>query len=190
MPKLPERIDDIAGLRFAAWIRESTKGQYDRYGPDSQQREITDFAERYGLVDTGLIWTPAQSGKTVWQSSEMAAMLDAARAGAFDVLLIGYFDRWQRNLRRFLELIEDGLHASGVALVMCDSRLLSSDPRDWQRMKEQANRAEDYSLDMGYKIADGYKAKWHKYDDPPGKAPLGYSREGDNSLLAIACLSP
>ena len=38
---------------------------------------------------------------------------------------------------------------------------------------------------MGYKIADGYKAKWHKYDDPPGKAPLGYSREGDSSLLAI-----
>ena len=37
-------------------------------------------------------------------------MLAAAKAGEFDLLLIGYSDRWQRNLRRTLELLEDSLH--------------------------------------------------------------------------------
>jgi hypothetical protein len=36
----------------------------------------------------------------------MADMLAAATAGSFDFLLTGYFDRWQRNLRRTLELVE------------------------------------------------------------------------------------
>jgi hypothetical protein len=45
-------------------------------------------------------------------------MLAAAKAGAFDVLLTGYFDRWQRNSRRTLELVEDHLDPSGVAWVI------------------------------------------------------------------------
>ena len=68
----------------------------------------------------------------------MTEMLAEARAGAFDMLLAGYSDRWQRNLRRTLELLEDGLHPAGVALVMCDRRILSSDPQDWDELISEA----------------------------------------------------
>ena len=125
--------------------RESTAGQYDRYGPASQREQQDRFIERHGLVDTGLVFQVAHSGTTVWRSATMTEMLDGARAGSFDLLLAGYSDRWQRNLRRTLELLEDGLHPAGVALVMCDRRILSSDPHDWDELISEAAGAEKYS---------------------------------------------
>ena len=53
LKRLPRSVDDIRGLRVARWIRESTAGQYDRYGPASQREQQDRFIERHGLVDTG-----------------------------------------------------------------------------------------------------------------------------------------
>lgn len=183
--RLPRSVEDLAGLRAARWVRESTAGQYDRYGPESQHEQMNRFVERSGLVDTGTVYAIAQSGRTVWRSNTMADMLAAARAGAFDVLLTGYFDRWQRNLRRTLELIEDHLHPSGVAWVMCDRRLLSSDPRDWDQMVTEAHEAERYSRRLSERISDGYAAKFRTHADPGGWAPLGFVRTPREHVLAI-----
>ena len=90
----------LARWALARWIRESTAGQYDRYGPASQREQQDRFIERHGLVDTGLVYQVAHSGTTVWRSPTMTDMLAEARVGAFDLLLAGYSDRWQRNLRR------------------------------------------------------------------------------------------
>ncbi len=106
----------------------------------------------------------------------MTEMLAEARAGAFDLLLAGYSDRWQRNLRRTLELLEDGLHPAGVALVMCDRRILSSDPHDWDELISEAAGAEKYSRRLSERITDGYAAKFDHRDDPGGHAGLGFRR--------------
>lgn len=145
MRRLPRSLDEIGGLRVARWIRESTAGQYDRFGPASQREQQDRFIERHGLTDTGLVYQVAQSGTTVWRSPTMAAMLEAAKAGAFDLILAGYSDRWQRNLRRTFELLEDHLHPAGVGLVMCDRKILSSDPHDWDELVAEATGAERYS---------------------------------------------
>lgn len=166
-------------------MRESTEGQYDRYGPESQHEQMDRFVERYGLVDTKIVYSVAQSGRTVWRSNTMAEMLSAAKAGSFDVLLTGYFDRWQRNLRRTLELIEDHLHPSGVAWVMRDRRLMSSDPRDWDQMVTEAHEAERYSRRLGERITDGYAAKFRRLADPGGWAPLGFVRIPPAFVLRI-----
>jgi len=110
--RLPRTLDDIRGLRVARWIRESTTGQFDRFGPASQREQQDRFIERHVLADTGLTFQVAHSGTTVWRSPTMTEMLAEAKAGAFDLLLAGYSDRWQRNLRRTLELLEDGLTRS------------------------------------------------------------------------------
>ncbi|MCJ7712489.1 MAG: recombinase family protein [Chloroflexi bacterium] len=94
-------------------------------------------------------------------------MLAEARAGSFDLLLAGYSDRWQRNLRRTLELLEDGLHPAGVALVMCDRRILSSDPQDWDELISEAAGAEKYSRRLSERITDGYAAKFDHHDRRP-----------------------
>src|SRR4051812_8863028 len=160
LKRLPRSLDDIRGLRVARWIRESTKGQYDRYGPASQREQQDRFIERHGLADTGLLYEVAQSGSTVWQSRAMSQMLADATAGRFDLLLAGYSDRWQRNLRRTLELLEDSLHPAGAALVMCDRRILSSDPHDWDELVAEATGAERYIRRLTEKVTDGYAAKF------------------------------
>ncbi len=103
----------------------------------------------------------------------MAEMIESAQAGAFDLLLTGYSDRWQRNLRRTLELLEDGLHPAGVALVMCDRRIVSSDPRDWDELISEAHQADKYSRRLGERITDGYAAKFQRLGDQAGNAPWG-----------------
>ena len=106
----------------------------------------------------------------------MATMLDDLRAGRFDLLLTGYSDRWQRNLRRTLELLEDDLHPNGVALVMCDRKILSSDPSDWDELISEAAGAEKYSRRLSERITEGYAAKFDQERDPGGHAGLGFRR--------------
>ena len=185
MKRLPRSLDDIRGLRVARWIRESTAGQYDPYGPASQREQQDRFIERHGLVDTGLTFQVAHSGTTVWRSPTMNEMLLEAKAGGFDLLLAGYSDRWQRNLRRTLELLEDGLHPAGVALVMCDRRILSSDPHDWDELVAEAAGAERYSRRLSERITEGYEQKFDKEGDPGGHAGLGFRRSSERHTLEI-----
>ncbi len=176
MSRLPTSPDALGGLRAARWIRESTPGQFDRYGPEAQA-ELQDVAiRRLGLVDTGLVWTAAHSGRTVYRSSEMAAMLDSARNGAFDVLLVGYVSRWQRNLRRTLELLEDTLHPAGVAVWFADEEILSSCDRHWDQLVDEAKDAERYSRRLARRIHEGYASKLVKQRDPGGHPPYGFRR--------------
>jgi DNA invertase Pin-like site-specific DNA recombinase len=183
--RLPRSLDDIAGLRVARWVRESTAGQYDRYGPASQREQQDRFIERHGLVDTGLVFQVAHSGGTVWRSPTMNEMLAQAKAGAFDLLLAGYSDRWQRNLRRTLELLDDHLHPAGVALVMCDRRILSSDPHDWDELVAESASAERSSRRLSERITEGYEQKFDKQYDPGGHAALGFRRSTDRHTLEI-----
>lgn len=173
---LPRSLDDLAGRRFARWIRESSQGQYDTFGPDSQREQQDRAAARWALADTGLAYEVAVSGKIAWRSPEMRQMLDDARAGAFDVLLVGYSDRWQRNLRRTLEVLEDELHPAGVAVLFADRRILSSDPDDWDELIAEATAAERYIRRLAGRISDGLEAKWRRHADQAGNAPLGFRR--------------
>ena len=182
MRQLPRSLDDIRGLRVARWIRESTTGQYDRYGP-AAQAELQDRAlARLGLVDSGLAWRAAHSGRTVYRSTEMAAMLAAAQQGDFDVLLVGYVSRWQRNLRRTLELLEDTLHPAGVPVYFCDEEILSSAERHWDQLVDEAKDAERYSRRLSRRIREGYASKRAKQRDPGGHPPIGFRRNAAKLL--------
>lgn len=130
MHRLPASPDDLAGLRAARWVRESTAGQYDNWGPDAQAEQADRMIERYGLTESGLAWQSAASGRTVHLRPEFAAMLLAARAGSFDILVVGYVSRFQRNLKQTLIAVDE-LHSQGVAVLFCDERILSSDTDRW-----------------------------------------------------------
>lgn len=182
MRRLPLTVDDLRGLRAARWVRESTPGQFDRYGPEAQV-ELQDRAiGRLGLVDSGLVWRAAHSGRTVYRSAEMVAMLAAAEQGAFDVLLVGYVSRWQRNLRRTLELLEDKLHPVGVPVYFADEDILSSADRDWDQLIGEAQDAERYSRRLSRRIREGYASKLTKERDPGGHPPFGFRRNAAKLL--------
>ena len=182
MKRLPATVEDLAGARAARWIRESTPGQFDRYGPEAQVEFQDRAITRLGLVDSGLAWRAAHSGRTVYRSAEMADMLGAAQRGEFDVLLVGYVSRWQRNLRRTLELLEDTLHPAGVPVYFCDEEILSSSERHWDQLVDEAKDAERYSRRLSRRIREGYASKRAKERDPGGRPPFGFRRNAGKLL--------
>ncbi len=182
MRRLPATIEDLAGRRAARWVRESTAGQFDRYGPEAQAEMQDRAIARLGLVDSGLAWRAAHSGRTVYRSAEMVDMLGSAQRGEFDVLLVGYVSRWQRNLRRTLELLEDTLHPAGVPVYFCDEEILSSSERHWDQLVDEAKDAERYSRRQSRRIKEGYASKLAKERDPGGRPPYGFRRNAAKLL--------
>ena len=180
---LPLNVESIRGLRVAAWLRESTSAQIDFYGPAAQAQLIAGAIERHGLVDTGIRWTVAASGwKHAWLTPEWEAMLEGARCGDFDLLLIAYVSRFLRNLKQTLIAIEDQLHPAGVAVYFIDERILSSDPDDWHSLVEEATDAERYSPRMAKRQREGHAAK-RRLGEPGGRPPYGFRRDGRPPVL-------
>lgn len=180
--KLPGSVDDLRGLRAARWIRESTAGQVDRFGPDAQREQQDRALERYGLVDTGLAWLVAHSGRTVGTTAAFGEML-AAAGRRFDVLLVGYVSRFARDLRTAVNARHE-LHQAGAAILFADERLLSSDEDAWEQWAREAVEAEAYSRRLGKRIREGYAAKFRREADPGGNPPLGFRRVPPSWTLA------
>ena len=184
---LPTSLDAVSGLRAARWFRESTAGQFDNFGPDSQRDQQDRAIGRYGLLDSGLTWSVAASGwKTAWQTPPWQAMLAAARGGAFDVLVVGYASRFLRNLKQTLIAVEDHLQPAGVVVLFADERLLSSDPDHWSQFVREAQEAEAFSRKQSKRVHEGYEQKRRRLGVPGGnRAPFGIIREGHPSMLRI-----
>ena len=131
------RPEDLAGRTWAGYVRESTKGQADRYGPDIQRTEQTRFAERHGLVTTGLEYLDLVSGKDTLRRSDFTRMVGDAEAGAFDVLLVYDTSRFARN-------IEDAYaYRRRIAAAGCHGRVLRRQPHRGQRRHLRARGPQD-----------------------------------------------
>ena len=191
LPRLPREAADLRGLRAARWIRESTPGQLDRFGPPSQRRMQDTAIAALGLADTGLAWTVGRSGWSgpdsmdeppATRTPEFRAMLAAAEAGAFDVLLVGYTARYMRDLALALSY-RRWFHRQGVVVYICDDRILSSNAADWERLVDKAKAAEINSREQSRNVRAGYAAKRETRGDPGGHPPYGFRRAGEALLV-------
>jgi Resolvase, N terminal domain len=176
------RPEDLAGRTWAGYVRESTRGQADRYGPDLQRAEQSRFAERHGLVTTGQEYIDLVSGKDTLRRSDFARMVRDAEAGAFEVLLVYDTSRFARN-------IEDAysyrrrLAAAGVTVVFCADSLIAGNVETYELegLKTVADAA--YIRRLSRNVGRGYEQKWRLFNDPGGHAPLGFARTGERRLL-------
>jgi hypothetical protein len=186
---LPRSLEDLRGRRAARWIRESTAGQADNFGPDAQLEQQTRAIERWGLVDTGGAWQVAHSGRTIAATGQWAEML-AGAGDDWEVLVVGYVSRFARDLRTAVNARHD-LHARGAVILFADERVLSSDEDEWERWAREAVEAEAYSRRLAKRIREGYAAKRRRLGVPGGnRAPFGTVRQGrtieiDEGSLAV-----
>jgi DNA invertase Pin-like site-specific DNA recombinase len=65
---------------------------------------------------------------------------------------------------------------AGVALVMCDRKILSSDRGDRDQLVDESAAAEKYSRRLSERITDGFAAKFEQRRDPGGHPPFGFRR--------------
>jgi DNA invertase Pin-like site-specific DNA recombinase len=185
---LPRSLEDLRGRRAARWIRESTAGQADNFGPDAQLEQQSRAIERWGLLDTGGAWQVAHSGRTIAATGQWAEML-AGAGEDWDVLVVGYVSRFARDLRTAVNARHD-LHARGAVILFADERVLSSDEDEWERWAREAVEAEAYSRRLAKRIREGYAAKRRRLGVPGGnKAPLGTVRDGRTITVDDAALA-
>jgi DNA invertase Pin-like site-specific DNA recombinase len=185
---LPRSLEDLRGRRAARWIRESTAGQADNFGPDAQLEQQTRAIERWGLLDAGIAWEVAHSGRTIAATGQWAEML-AGAGEDWDVLVVGYVSRFARDLRTAVNARHD-LHALGAVILFADERVLSSDEDEWERWAREAVEAEAYSRRLAKRIREGYAAKRRRLGVPGGnKAPLGTIRDGRTIVIDDAALA-
>ena len=177
MRRLPRSVDELRGLRAARWLRESKAGQFDAFGPESQ-RELQDRAvERLGLVETGIEWSVAHSGRTVGTTAQFVAMMAAAGV-SFDVLIVGYVSRFARDLETAVPA-RKAMHERGAVILFCDENIVTSDVDAWERWAQAAVEAEAYSHRLAKRVSQAYAAKRRRLGIPGGnRPPLGTVREG------------
>lgn len=181
MRRLPASLDDLRGLRYARWFRESTGRQWDNFGPEAQREQQDRAIERYGLTDTGIEWSVAHSGRTVASTAQFGDMI--ARAGTdYDVLLVGYVSRFARDARTIFNARHD-LHLSGAAILFCDERILTSDEDRWDEFGRESVEAESYSRRLGKRVREGYGAKFRRLAQPGGRPPLGFRWVGERPRI-------
>ena len=188
--RLPASLDEVAGLRAARWLRESSDRQMDRFGPEAQRDQQDRAMERYRLVDSGIGWMVGHSGyrkgrdgvAAIASTAQWQAML--SRAGTdYEVLLVGYVSRWARDAE--IQFTTRRLfHLAGASILFADERLLSSDENAWEQWAREAVEAEAFSRRLGKRIGEGYSAKTRLYaDQGGGLVPLGFRRAGDHKLI-------
>ena len=177
------RPEDLCGRRWAGYIRESTRGQADRYGPDLQRTEQERYAERYGLHPAGLEYLDLVSGKDTLRRSDFARMVADAEAGRFDVLLCYDTSRFARNVADAWTY-RDRLARAGVVVVFCADSLISGnvDTYELEGLKTVSDAA--YIRRLSRNVARGYEQKWRLFGDPGGHPPLGFARIGPRQLLS------
>jgi DNA invertase Pin-like site-specific DNA recombinase len=180
--RLPSSVDELGGLRAAHWGRESSGRQAERYGPEAQREQRERAIARLRMVDTGIGWQVAHSGRTIGTTHQFAEML--ARAGRdYDILVVGYISRFARNLRTAVNARED-LHAAGAAIYFADEDLLSSDENRWENWARETVEAEAYSRRLARAVRGGYAAKIRNYaDQGGGLVSTGFRRVGDRKLI-------
>lgn len=181
MNRLPRSLDDLAGRRAALWIRESTVGQFDAFGPDAQRDQYAAALRRWSLTDSGVAWSVAHSGWRIARHPAWAEML-AAAGDTFDVLVVGYASRFARSLEAHVDA-RRAFHAAGAAILFADEGVLTSDEDAWDRWAREAVEAESYSRKLSRRVREGLAAKRRHLGEPGGRPPYGFTREGRPPVL-------
>jgi DNA invertase Pin-like site-specific DNA recombinase len=174
-PRLPRLFEDLRGLRARGLIRESTEEQGERSGPIVQQREEQAFATRWELSGPDRFYTDFQSGSDARKRPQFLQMVQDAKAGLFDVLLVYDTSRLSRNWRQ-AGFYEDELHTAGVCVAYLHEGQLSSGPGQLQVVVNHALN-QDWLDKHKVKVKLGYRVHRFERGKYSGMAPLGYLME-------------
>jgi len=90
------RPENLRGLRFRGYVRESTAAQAEGWSPERQRSDILRAADELGLVAVEPTFYE-RTGSGEAESAELVGALADARRGQYDVLLVLTTSRFARN---------------------------------------------------------------------------------------------
>lgn len=165
--------------KAALYVRVSSEQQLDAL--PAQQRAVTEEAERRGYTVVALFADEGISAHTndVSARPQFQALVQAAQAGAFDVIIVSDLDRWSRDLRLFIETLEQ-LTALHIPLISLAQRIDygTADGKFVAHM--MGAQAQFYSDVLSERTARGKRERAirGKQNNAP---PFGYVKDGQGS---------
>jgi site-specific DNA recombinase len=170
-------------MKVAIYARVSTEDQRDRQTIQNQLEFAAKFCELHKHEIIGIYADEAISGAVPTERRpEGARMLDAARLGRFDVVLVYRLDRLARSVSVLLNTIER-LEDYGVAFQSM------SEPFDTSRPEGKLSRGilalmAEFERDSIYqRTVQGRERAVRKGKFPGGNVPFGYRQEGDRLVI-------
>ena len=172
-----------AKLRAVGYRRVSMREQVDGHSLDAQEKNIRDYANHndWELIE---IYTDAGlSAKKDSHRPSLAKLMEEAKAGKFDVVIVDKVDRFYRHLAGLLTALDE-LRSYNVSFVSVMERLDFTSPWGKLMLTVLGVLAEIYLDNLRQETIKGKRQRareglWN------GFAPLGYCRG-----LCTECLEP
>lgn len=140
-------------MRAALYARVSTEEQTEGYSLDAQITCCREHCEAQGWQVVSEYLDPAFSGRSV-QRPGFQQMMEDARAGLFDILLVHKLDRFSRSLRDTIVYLGH-LAEVGVGVLSLQERFDYTTPSGRLLMHMLAALAQWYSENLGQEIQKG-----------------------------------
>ncbi|HEY6959140.1 MAG TPA: recombinase family protein [Candidatus Limnocylindria bacterium] len=180
VPKTEAR-DVLKTLVTASYIRVSSERQGKRYGPASQREDIADAVDTYGLQTPQFEFEDHISAKGEVVRTDFVRMIALARAGLFQLLLMGRVDRFARNEREAWNFLEE-LIAAGVVVYFCDEDAAAGLDEDWEdSVSEEISMAAAVSRKIGRNVRKARRQQ-RKRGEFVGCVPDGWRRTPSRGL--------
>lgn len=170
-------------MRVAIYPRVSREEQVHGYSLDAQLDACRAYAAAHGWEVVREFVEPGLTG-TNDKRPAFQAMIAAALAGEFDVVLVHKFDRLARN-RFDAVLYKRMLREKGIAVVSATEPGTEDGPAGMlvEGMLEVV--AEWYSINLSTEVRKGLKRKAANGEPVTGSVPPGYNHEKGTSWVSI-----
>lgn len=164
---------------------------YARFSSDLQRSESIDaqiracryYAQRFELDVVRIFSDAAKSGRSVNGRDQFSAMMDAAQAGQFEVLLVHKLSRFSRSGTDTLNN-KARLEAAGVELVSVTERL-DNTPEGKLMLYVITGMNEFYSANLAAETMKGLRENAYNGKHTGGLPPLGYDVDPESKRLVI-----
>lgn len=164
---------------------------YARFSSDLQRSESIDaqvrackyYAQRFELDVVQIYADAAKSGRSVAGRDQFSAMMDAANAGEFDVLLVHKLNRFSRSGTDTLNN-KAALERAGVELVSVTERL-DNTPEGKLMLYVITGMNEFYSANLAAETMKGLRENAYNGKHTGGLPPLGYDVDQQTKKLVI-----
>ncbi|MGW0056538.1 recombinase family protein [Nocardia nova] len=171
-PLQPARLDSLDHVRVGIYVRRSTDDEHQPYSIEAQDARLESYVDSQPGWHIAMRFADDASGATTDRDNLQRAMR-AARTGLIDVLLVYRVDRFSRNLRDMVGLLDD-LDQYGVVFRSATEPFDTSTPMG--RMLVQmlgmfAQFERDTIID---RVINGMERKATKGLWKGGRRPVGY----------------
>ncbi len=174
----------MTARRAVGYVRVSDESQVDGHSLSAQRREVERYCEREGYTLSRLYADEGVSAYTdqLAKRPGLAALLEDARLGRFDLVVVHTIDRWARNVSVQRQALQ-ALGQANVGFVSVVENFDFSTPSGRLMLTMIGGVSEFFSDQLGVHVSKGLHERAAS-GLPAGPVPFGY-RGTDSTRPAV-----